>query len=646
MSFDHYTLEIELGRGASGVVYRARNNTTREKVAIKVIKLPPISGPGVLPSPDPQIPADKFALLRRKEVTMRFAREQRLTASLGQADGFIACLEYGETPDRNVFIVMPFITGGTLRQRLQNERALPVETTIELGKRLAGSMGLAHSRGIVHRDLKPENILFTSSGFPLIADLGLAKHFDREATGASASIGLSETGQMRGTYGYMPIEQMEDSKSVGPTADVFALGSIIYECLTGVRPFAAPTAVEVYARVSAGTFQPVRQLRPETPEWLESVVARCLGADPQTRYSSGAGLAIALEQRMANPPLSSETHGRGLGDRRSKLLLIIGILAGAVLAVALGAIGGLALLSHGPPSIKPPVDASVPSPSASPKQPPSPPRVDPGWAGETLFPGMTRDPEIGVYRWHTGRGIEIQMVYVPPGDFLMGSSDSDAPADQKPQHRHQIADGYWIGRYEITWHEYRAFCHQTGAQEPENPPWGARDSHPVVNVDWEQAVAFCTWAGVKLPTEAQWERAARGTDGRLFPWGDRMDPDHPAANVNDESCPDPVTWRNPRIHDGFPYTAPVGSFREGMSPVGALDMAGNVAEWCDDWYDDGAYARYARGDLSAPLGGAKRVIRGGSWWHPWWDATATQRNASKSGQYPSLGFRVVKIRPQ
>jgi len=224
------------------------------------------------------------------------------------------------------------------------------------------------------------------------------------------------------------------------------------------------------------------------------------------------------------------------------------------------------------------------------------------------------------------------MVYVPAGDFLMGSSESDTLAsdDEKPQHTVYL-DAYWIDRTEVTNAQYRR-CVEAGAcSEP--ACWEDSDlnapEQPVVCVYWYQAQAYCEWAGASLPTEAQWEKAARGTRGLIYPWGNTFY----SARLN---C-----WED-RCYDGYAYTAPVGSFPSGASPYGALDMAGNVWEWVADWYDSGYYAHSPSRNPTGPATGKIQVLRGGSWLCDWRRVRAAKRSAGPPGsRYDVIGFRCV-----
>ncbi|MBI3724352.1 serine/threonine protein kinase, partial [bacterium] len=254
----------------------------------------------------------------------RFDRERRMLALLderseGAGEGFVPLLDVGDGP-HGPYLVMPFIEGGTLRERL-SRGPLAVEDTIAVGRALARAIGRAHALGIVHRDLKPENVLFTGEGRPLIADLGLAKHFLRGPEGAAQSASLSAHGEMRGTAAYMSPEQTKDAKTAAAPADVFALGAILHECLAGEPAFHGEHILEILTRINEGRVTPVRRLRPETPRWLEAVISRALATDARARYADGSALALALE-----------AGERGVRARGA--LVVLGLVALVVVSVA------------------------------------------------------------------------------------------------------------------------------------------------------------------------------------------------------------------------------------------------------------------------------------------------------------------------
>ena len=266
MKIGPYEVLGELGRGGMGVVYRVRAREGRE-AALKLLL---------------RADAGTFA---------RFDRERRLLASLGEGEGFVGLLEAGTSPE-GAWLVMPFVPGGTLAKRLE-AGPLGVGETVALGLALARALGAAHGKGIVHRDVKPENVLFTASGRPLLADLGLAKHFDRGAPGASQSMSMTGHGVFKGTAGYVAPEQLEDASSAGPPADVFALGAVLYECLAGRPAFPGTTVLDISAKLSSGIVEAIE--RPGIPPWLEKVVRRALAPDPRARFADGAALARALQ---------------------------------------------------------------------------------------------------------------------------------------------------------------------------------------------------------------------------------------------------------------------------------------------------------------------------------------------------------------
>ena len=186
------------------------------------------------------------------------------------------------------------------------------------------------------------------------------------------------------------------------------------------------------------------------------------------------------------------------------------------------------------------------------------------------------------------------MVWVPAGEFNMGWERGCY--DEKPVHRVRITKGFWLGKVAVTNAQYRRYCLETGAKFPEGSAQG--DDHPVVDLSWDDAVACCRHYGLSLPTEAQWEYAARGPDGCIYPWGNEWDPT--------KCC-----WEGNKGPGGETY--PVGSFPQGASWCGALDMAGNSWDWCQDWYSPTYYASAPRADPPGPSTGHCRVLRGGSW---------------------------------
>ncbi|HET7058506.1 MAG TPA: SUMF1/EgtB/PvdO family nonheme iron enzyme [Nitrospiraceae bacterium] len=203
------------------------------------------------------------------------------------------------------------------------------------------------------------------------------------------------------------------------------------------------------------------------------------------------------------------------------------------------------------------------------------------------------------------------MILVPAGPFPMGvpKGDRDGGRDEYPRHE-VVLDNYYIDIYEVTHGRYAEFVKATGHRAPENLKYPKRTlwkdhlsaslaERPVINVDWQDADAYCRWAGKRLPTEAEWEKAARGTDDRRFPWGN-VEPTHKHLNFNQQ-------WQ------GEKTLMPVGSYEAGKSPFGAYDMAGNVWEWVADWYDPLYYEKSPAANPKGPDTGTYKVLRSSGW---------------------------------
>jgi formylglycine-generating enzyme required for sulfatase activity len=228
--------------------------------------------------------------------------------------------------------------------------------------------------------------------------------------------------------------------------------------------------------------------------------------------------------------------------------------------------------------------------------------------------------------WVTGRDGSV-LVYVPGGEYLLGSDDLSEC--EQPVHR-AILNAFWIGKYPVTNEQYASYLKANPkVEKPEfwddkrfNQPW-----QPVVGVSWQDANGYCGWAGLQLPSEAQWEAAARGLEGRRFPWG------------SEEPTPEHANFDG---REG--QTTPVGASPKGAGPFGTLDQAGNLWEWCEDIWDPSAYGKRdgKRDPLSTAGEAAIRCLRGGSWYHPAKFLAAAYRYRDRgSYRLGLIGFRCL-----
>ena len=269
-----------------------------------------------------------------------------------------------------------------------------------------------------------------------------------------------------------------------------------------------------------------------------------------------------------------------------------------------------------------------------------------------------------------GGGVKMELVLVKAGEFMMGSDDGEGC--EKPVHKVKISKPFYLGKYEITVAQFRAFADatkfQTDAEKKNkgftvkdgnmqevsgvnwrNPGFKQEDGHPVVVVTWNDAQEFCKWtkklAGrtVRLPTEAEWEYAARGPKSPKFPWGDKWE--GIPANVADASLKAAgysMDWGEIKEDDGFPYTSPVGHYKNSASWCGAFDMAGNAWQWCQDYFNDKYYAESTAIDPQGPANGEYRVLRGGCWCYgPGGCRCARRVQVNPGDRYAANGFRVV-----
>ena len=331
---DRYRVDRELGSGGMATVYLAEDVRHRRKVALKVVH-PELS-----------------AVLGSE----RFLKEIELTASL-QHPHILPLFDSGVS-DGQLFYVMPFVQGETLRARLERERQLPIPDALRIAREVADALQYAHERGIIHRDIKPENILL-QSGHALVADFGIAL-----AVQQAGGQRLTQTGLSLGTPQYMAPEQAMGEKTIDARADVYALGAVTYEMLAGEPPFTGPTAQAIVARVLTTAPAPLKATRSTVPASMEHAVLTAVAKLPADRFASASEFADALQGGGSFTPAVSATQVTGAPRARPGLAALA--TSRAVLGSALAVATALALwgwLGRATPPPAPPVRLALTIPN-------------------------------------------------------------------------------------------------------------------------------------------------------------------------------------------------------------------------------------------------------------------------------------------
>jgi formylglycine-generating enzyme required for sulfatase activity len=583
-----YRVMRPLGRGGMGEVYEVEHGVLRRRYALKLL------------------PAE---LARSAAGLERFQREAEVMANL-EHPSIVRVDEFGET-DGRYWLRMEIAEGVEVAG--QHVHALDDYVAAKGGRlaadevegffrRILEGLVYAHSKGAVHRDLKPGNILLFAMPdgrvFPKISDFGLVRLVGEDWVRSQAELSVrqsmsiggdptlagadagSGTRSLLGTYEYMSPEQKRGEEAT-PASDVYAVGLMVYRLLTGRQLGLRPPCYYV----------------PGLPLWWDDLVLTALEEDPADRMAdAGTMLTTLLDESAKNAAPKATRQGRQAGeDAKGRTQEDVERKAREEAEQA--AKQEQRKVEHQAREEATRVASS--------------PRDDQPWAV----------PDLG-----------MKFVHVAPGSFQMGSADGDA--DGKPVHEVRITRPFWIGKYEVTQAEYEKIMGW-------NPSIFKGAPNPVVGVSWDDAVAFCRklteqerGAGqlpegyeYRLPTEAEWEYAARGG------------PKSKGFTYSGSNDAEEVAWHSDDSRD---KSHPVGGKKP--NELGLHDMSGNVFEWCLDWYGE-----YPPGTVADPSGartGRSRVFRGGSWFL---NATFC-RSASRNGYAPSLsfnnlGFRVALAAP-
>jgi formylglycine-generating enzyme required for sulfatase activity len=465
----------------------------------------------------------------------RFRREVRAAGGLDHPN---LCPVYDHgVIDGELFFTMPCYEGTTLKRWLAELITLDQRQAARLVAKVARAMQYAHDRGVVHRDLKPSNIML-AGGEPVVLDFGMAD--------VAACTQFTRTGELLGTPAYMAPEQAESGNAAGPFSDVYSLGAILYELLTRELPFTGANHWVVLLNVRDKDPKPPRELRADIDEELERVCLKAMAKKPEDRHPSMAAFAEALEAFYLRDGDASvalvETH----------------------------------FWPPRPSGTPVPVQPWPPQPSES--------APSPGGRGAGVQYGVPLATDL-----------ELRFAWCPPGVFRMGSPDDERGRfdDEGPQHRVTLTKGFWLGITQVTQAQWRAVM----GSNPSN--WKGLNL-PVEGVTWDDCQSFCQRLGrltskkYRLPTEAEWEYAARAATTTAYHFGedDRRLGEYAWFRDNSGRRTHPVAEKLPNAW-------------------GLYDTAGNVWEWCEDWF--GAYPEDAVQDPTGDTNGLSRVLRGGSW---------------------------------
>jgi serine/threonine protein kinase len=600
MKFYNYVVERELGRGAMGVVYLAHDEQLGRRVAIKTLQV-----------------GNGFSEAEQASLRERLYREAKAAARLTHPH-IITIFQIGEeggTP----FIAMEFVDGMTLEAALQPGSGMGGPALLRGLRQAAEALDYAHRNGLVHRDVKPANILISRDGVFKVADFGIVKVMDDAAR--------TETAGTMGTPSYLSPEQVRGERVSGLT-DQYALAVTAYRLIAGRLPFQGASVAAMFYQILQAEPEDVRVFHPELPGGVNAVLRRGMAKRPEERYPSCEKFIDALQNALYAPARPQAQDGTGNGRFVSPLAAVVFF----VVTVGVG-LGGLWWWTRPGPVV--PV-IQLPPENFGRKEEPRRTTIDvvepvqPPKREETpseTFP--VEIPPAGASQRGAKDGLPY--VWVPAGKFQMGCSTRELCSSDESAHAVMLRKGFWMAATEVTAGAYKRYVKAIGGKMPEGASgredW-KDDAMPISNVNHTDAASFCAWGGGRLPTEAEWEYAARaGTKGELY---GRMEK---VAWIYQE---DLMVYL--KLHDGkYP---PVGTKEPNRFRL--FDMIGSVSEWVSDYYDADYFRRSPAVDPQGPERGDGFVHRGGSLLTiPNEVGVARRRWADPRTASPDIGFRCV-----
>ncbi|MBM4086689.1 MAG: hypothetical protein FJ272_18035, partial [Planctomycetes bacterium] len=537
---------------------------------------------------------------------------------------------------------------------LKHEGIIDEQRAVRIALQIAKALQYAEPFAIVHRDIKPSNILVTKGGVAKLSDFGLAKQ------AAEMDQSLTQSGTAVGTPYYMAPEQARGEADIDSRADIYALGATLYHMVVGEVPFQGVSAAAILTKQFMTDLVPPIRRNPALSVHLSCIIEKMMAKDRNKRYQNAGELIADFDKFLRDePPQAAIELGKAKGldlsglsddalepilddepeeDRKFRGPMDSGELSQALSDLAEDeaaeddarkqSIADELRLMQAARRV------SVPSP------------LRPSNGDE---PSDKKTKTTVVSSRPPGAAVP-GMIHVPGGKFLMGSDKGRG--NESPRHEVELAP-FLIDRTEVTNADYLQFIRATQRKPPLYWKDGTfprgKEKHPVVCVSWFDAAAYTEWAGKRLPSEPEWEKAARGTDGREFPWGNDFDANRCNTIVRLAGRPFrrslernqwlrawELTPEGQAILASGGNTTPVDAFPAGASPYGVLDTAGNVLEWTADWYQ-----AYPGSTASGSNFGTRyRIVRGGSW-------RSTERSArcaARNFNHPRLAFNFLGFR--